>query len=214
MFKSGKQSMYRGSFSFIKRKKKRYVIKVLTYLLLGLALFLFGYLVNKGSTRNIFSVLAVLMALPGAKALVAFIVFAPYQSQEEKDYKEVYEAISKAFDAPNALEQVMVDTIVKEGVCNLYTDVIFTSPDKVMYLPYFVMKEQEIVCLVGSEDKNKEYMKRYLSDGLMARQLPFSLRVFEQKEKFLKQIQTRTIKGEESELREEAVNYLTSLFVV
>lgn len=214
MSKSGKQTMYRGSFSFINKKKKRYGLKVLTYLLLGLAIFLFGYLVNKGSTRNLFSVLAVLMVLPGAKALVAFIVFTPYKSQEEKDYKQVYEAVCKAFDEPNALEQVMVDTIVKEGVCNLYTDVVFTSPEKVMYLPYLVIKEQEIICLVDSEDKNKEYIKGYLHDGLKARQLPFSLKVFEQKEKFLKQIQMRGTKGEESKLREEVTCYLTSLFVV
>ena len=64
----------RGDFGYIKAKKKKSLTGTLCMAAIGVAIFLTGLFLNKMSNRNIFTVIAILFVLPGAKFLVAYIV--------------------------------------------------------------------------------------------------------------------------------------------
>ncbi len=64
----------KGDCGYISNRKKKALMGVLLMAAAGLAVFIAGLLLNKMSNRNIFSVIAVLFVLPGAKYLVRFIL--------------------------------------------------------------------------------------------------------------------------------------------
>ena len=74
------------------------------------------------SNRNIFTVVAVLFALPGAKFLVAFIVAFPYHTVGKN---------SMTKSKPHHF-----------GGMELYTDLVITSSEKVMSLDFVCSRKQ------------------------------------------------------------------------
>ena len=68
----------RGEFGYIRTRKRRALTGTLLMAVIGIAVFVVGLLLNKMSNRNIFTVIAILFVLPGAKNLVALIVTFPY----------------------------------------------------------------------------------------------------------------------------------------
>ena len=68
-----KKPMTKGSFEYIKQRKKRQLS--LTLLMFGIALgiFVLGLALNKFDKRNIFTVFAVLAVLPSTKILISYM---------------------------------------------------------------------------------------------------------------------------------------------
>ena len=86
MKKRKKQKLEKGSYGYLKSKKKDALVHTLLMTGIGVAIFIVGLLLNKMEVANIFTILAFLMVLPAAKALVTVIVLFPYASisQEKK----------------------------------------------------------------------------------------------------------------------------------
>lgn len=209
-----KQPLNRGAFEYIIRKKQKYVKRLVLYILIGVAIFLFGYFMNKCTVNNIFTVLAILMVLPGAKAFVALVVFWPFQSVSKERYEKVYEAVSNGYEHRASIEEVKVDTVVEKDVCNLLTDVVFTSPEKIMNMDFLVIRERQVLGLVGKEKQKVSYMEQYIKDGLKSRGLPYDFKLYENEEKFLKALKIPRGVDCEAEERTKVVEYLTSLIVL
>lgn len=79
----------RGQLGYLEYKKKRAIAGTIAMAVLGIIVFLVGFFLNDMSNRNIFTVVAVLFALPGAKFLVAFIVAFPYHTVGKEQYDKV-----------------------------------------------------------------------------------------------------------------------------
>lgn len=209
-----KKPRKRGSFGYIATKKKAYLAKVFVYVLLGIGIFGLGYVLNKRTTSNVFTIIAILMVLPGAKALVAFIVFAPFRTVDIKRYEKVYQILAEKVIKPRKMEEVMADTIVAEQVLSLYTDIVFTSPQKVMNFDFLILAENRGIALAGKEKQDIAYMETYLKEGLAARGIVYGMKVYSSEEQFLKALQALYIKESHNEGRPEVVEYLESLIVV
>lgn len=178
----------RGEMGYLNSQKKYRIKKTLLYVLIGIAIFVLGLCLNKFEKTNIFTVIAVLMVLPAAKALVGVIVLFPYQSVSTERVEKVKQLLS--------------------GADVMYTDMVFTSPDKVMFLAFLVIKQDEILCLAGREKEDLRYIEKYLREELKKRMLSKKLYVTADEKNFLLRVAHAEFAKENSE---ELTAYLKSL---
>lgn len=187
-----KQKLIKGQRGYINFKKRTQLLKALMYVGIGILIFIFGLLVNKFEKSNIFTIIAILMVLPMAKRLVNFIVFLPFQSVPE----ETYQAVS----------------LLKKEEDTLYTDAVFTSSEKIMYLSFLIIAGNEVIGLIGREKEDKEYITKYLTESIRKRGWSYKVTIYTKKESFFKRYKTvdrSLIREEESELKD----FLWSLLV-
>ena len=158
--------MKKCEHGYIKKQKIRKLFVVLLYLILGVAIFLTGYYLNDRSKSNVFTVVAILLVLPAAKHLVAFIVLAPFRTQSE----EVHEKI--------------MSIVEENGV--VLTDYVFTSSEKIMGLSYLVLSEGNAIGFVSNQKQDLKYITKYLSTGIHKLSPDYHVKIFKSKEEFIK----------------------------
>lgn len=183
----------KGDYGYIKAKKRKSLLGVLAMLIIGLSVFITGLVLNKYSNRNIFTVLAVLFVLPGAKFLVAYIVMFPYRSVSREQFDKVKAA-------------------VPENV-QLYTDLVITSAEKVMHLDFAAVGQNQVIALLGAGKQDISYVRKYLTDGVRNWGTGYKVKVVDSEKVFLGELR----KIEQAEVNpdeeENVKSYLTSLIV-
>jgi len=183
----------RGDFGYIKARKKRALTGTLCMAAIGIAIFLTGLLLNKMSNRNIFTVLAVLFVLPGAKFLVAYIVTFPYHSVSAERYGRV----------KKALPEKMV----------LYTDLVITSQEKVMNLDFVAVGNGQVLGLTAKKEKELSYIRSYLTKGVQNWGNGYKVKIVDSEKLFFSELE-RVETCEVDEEEEKTVkSYITSLIV-
>lgn len=183
----------KGEFGYINARKKRALFGVLTMVIIGLAVFFLGLLLNKMSNRNIFTVIAVLFVLPGAKFLVALIVMMPYHSVTEERYEKVKEKLVPA--------------------SVLYTDLVITSSEKVMHLDFAVVGNGQVLVLLGEGKQEVSYVKKYLTDGVRNWGSGYTVKITESEKTFLADVAAMKEKEVDREEESKVCSYLKSLIV-
>lgn len=123
----------RGDFGYIQARKRKALLGTILMAVIGVAIFVTGLLLNKMSNRNVFTIIAVLFVLPGAKFLVAYIVTFPYQSVSRERYDKVKSALTENM--------------------TLYTDLVITSSEKVMHLDFIAVGNGQVIGLVGPKSR-------------------------------------------------------------
>lgn len=108
----------KGQYGYIKYKRTSNLIFSLLEFGVVAILLLVGYFTT-GSNKSIFTVIAILGCLPGAKSLVSFIVMIPYKSLTPGRREEV-DALTKYID-------VIYDLIITDKDKIMSVDVIAIS---------------------------------------------------------------------------------------
>jgi len=183
----------RCEYGRIREVKRRNLIGVFGMIAIGVAIFLLGPFLNKFEKRNIFTVVAILFVLPMARYLSTLLVTLPYKTPDKKLYERVKEAVPKG--------------------SVLFSDYMFTSPERAMCMSFFVLTGNELIGLAVSEKEKTEKMVSYLSAELKRRAIPGKVTVHTDEEKFLKvlrRIETATRTEEEMQ---ELIEFLRSLAV-
>ena len=213
-----KGPMNKGSYQYIRRKKKAYILKVLLYVCIGLFIFLVGLFLNKFQSNNIFTVLAILMVLPGAKALTVLAVFWPFQSVSRERIHKFYEALKASFPDICKEETILYDADAIEDTLNVYFDVVYTSSEKVMNLDVLLVTTTRVLGLQGREKQKLTYLKTYLQDSFKKRGILLGVKMYDNEEAFIKAI--KELKQEHSEDisdykrdRDEAIEFLEASIV-
>ena len=184
----------RGDYGYIKVRKRNAVLKTVLLALIGIAVFVTGLLLNKMSNKNIFTVIAVLFVLPGAKSLVAFIVLFPYRTVSEELYKK----------AEGRLVSGMM----------LYADLVITSSEKVMHLDLLAVGNGQVIGLLGSKKQDISYVRKYLRDGVHNWGTDYKVKIVEEENIFLTELSNVIVVEEVNAEEEENVKtYLRSLIV-
>lgn len=192
----------KGSFGYIKSKKKKNIAFALAMVFIGVIIFVIGLLLNKMSNRNIFTVIAMLFSLPLSKFLVGLIVVFPYASVE----KDRYENVKKSL--PDGME--------------LLTDLVITSAEKVMNLDFIAVGNCQVVGLIGKKGQDVNYIRKYLSDGVHNWGNGYNVKILESEKLFLQELKRVSVqekidaeeKREAAEEEEKNVkSYLNSLIV-
>lgn len=183
----------RGEFGYITARKRKALLGTLLMVLIGLSVFLTGLFLNNMSNRNIFTIVAVLFVLPGAKFLVAYIVTFPYHSTSKERYDQVLEVL------PEQTE--------------LYTDLVITSSEKVMHLDFIVIGNGQVIGLLGKGKQELSYVRKYLVSGIHNWGTDYKVKIVDSEKMFLNEVSKIDIKEVNKEEEENVKSYITSLVV-
>lgn len=175
--------MDKGTHGYIKYKKNKQLRDTITIALVGIIIFVVGYLLNDNSKNNVFTILAILLALPGAKMLVGYIVVAPYHSMNDKEYEQVCKVISPSVA--------------------MISDLVITSPDKVMNLDVVVVDDHQVIALQGKEGQDISYIQTYLMRTIKNQGYSFEVKVLTDFSEFLLRVKTLVSSKEQVPAKEE-----------
>ena len=183
----------RGEFGYINARKKRAILSTLFMALIGIAIFVIGLFLNKMSNRNIFTVLAILFVLPGARFLVGYIVMFPYHSVVRERYEKVKEALTEN--------------------TQLYTDLVITSSEKVMHLDFVVVGNGQVVGLLGEGKQELSYVRSYVTKGVHNWGPDYKVKIVDNEKTFLGEVSRIEPKEVDAEEEAQVKSYFIALIV-
>lgn len=183
----------KGDYGYINNRKKKALTGVVLMAVAGLAVFIAGLLLNKMSNRNIFSVIAVLFVLPGAKYLVRFIITFPYHSADRETYNKIKDHTN--------------------GKMQLYADMLVTSSEKIMFLDFIAVGNKYVLALATGKNQEIPYIKKYLADGVHNWGDGYKVKVLDNEKNFIREIDNITVQETDKEEEANVKSYLTSLVV-
>lgn len=176
-----KQKTERGQYGYLKARKQKALVGTFVMILIGVAIFVLGLLLNKMEVTNIFTVLAVCMVMPAARYFVSYVVLFPYQPMDA--------------ETKNRL-----DSYAKAGDTLLY-DVVFTSSEKVMHLDCIYVTEHQIIGYTSRAKDKVQVIQEYFKKELKLRCSSYAVFIAATE----KQLQDRMkLRGEEAETNAEA----------
>ena len=183
----------RGEYGYIRAKKRSSLIKTIIMAVVGIVIFLIGLFLNHMSNRNLFTVLAVLCVLPGAKFLVAFIVLFPHKTVSS----EVYEK------AKGKLTDGMT----------LYADLVITSSEKVMHLDLLAVGNGQVIGLVAKDKQELPYIRKYLTGGVHNWGEEYKVKIVESEKTFFAELSGAAPAEVDEEEEKKVKSYILSLIV-
>ena len=190
-----KQKLERGEYGYLKQRKNKALIGTVLMVLIGVAIFGLGLLLNKMEATNIFTVVAICMVMPAAKFFVSYVVMFPYQPI-----------------TPETMERLA--SYAKAGDTVLY-DVVFTSLEKVMHLDCIFVTGHQIIGYTSRAKDNIQIMQEYLKKECKLRCISYAVYIVAEE----KQIKDRMkLRGEETaetntQAKEEVLSMLRTFTV-
>lgn len=168
-------------FGYIQKQKIFQSLMLLLFVAVGVGLFLTGLLIT-GTRANIFTVLGILMVLPATKRIIALVVMVPRRSVDKDRYDR------------------MRETVAEEGI--LYTDYVFTSPDKIMSFDFLIIQNQNVMGILSEKKQEEAYILDYLQKGVDSQASGYQVKLFSSDEKFYKYYR-RLTEGSSKQERDE-----------
>lgn len=187
---TAKKKILKGEMGYINAQKKRRLLRTLLYFGIAAAILILGLCLNKFEKNNVFTIAAVLMVLPAARALVSYIALAPYRSVGRELVNEVQKR--------------------SKGANVIFTDMVFSSTEKIMYCSFLVVTADEILCLAGKEKEDITYIEKYLKESLKKRQFSYKLYITKDEKHYLEKVAAADAA---EEVPEELTDFLRSLIV-
>lgn len=190
-----KQKSERGQYGYLKEKKQNSLFGTLLMVVIGIAIFVTGLLLNKMEATNVFTVIAICMVMPAAKYFVSYIILFPYKPMDLETKQRL-------------------DSYAKEGDTLLY-DVVFTSSEKVMHLDCIYVTGHQVIGYTSRAKDKVQIMQDYLKKELKLRGISYAVFIATEE----KQIKDRMkLRGEEaveanSEAKEEVLSMLRTFTV-
>ncbi len=180
-------------WGYIKKKKTAALLITLIFAVVIAAIYLTGYYLNDKSNASVWTVAAIVLVLPAAKFFVNFLVLFPYKTPELIQYEEVKNALKAGSE--------------------IWSDMVITSPEKVMNLDFLVISHHAVIAVLGKEKQELSYVQSYLSKGVHNFAEGYQIKVYENYEGFLKAVKALDDKTDNEEQKEKAEGYLYSLIV-
>ncbi len=190
-----KQKLERGQYGYLKQRKQKALYGTFLMVLIGVAIFVLGLLLNKMEATNLFTVIAVCMVMPAAKYFVSYVVLFPYKPMDAETKERL-------------------DSYAKDGDTVLY-DVVFTSSEKVMHLDCIYVTGHQIIGYTSRAKDNVQIMQDYLKKELILRCLSYVVYIATEE----KQLKDRMkLRGDETaetntEAKEEVLSMLRTFTV-
>lgn len=183
----------KGSRRYLLAKKRQGIFYTLLCLLIGAAIYLIGYFLNKKSNANIFTILAMLMVLPGAKMMTNVIILFPF------------------YTVPEEWEENMKAAIPEDS--RLLSGVVFTSPEKIMNLDFLWLGDGYVYGCLGKEGQDMAYIQAYLSKGVHNYGEHYQIKLWKDAEALKKAVAAAVPKGCSGEERKLVEEYVLSLII-
>lgn len=157
----------KGERGYLRGKKIKYLLIMLLLAVVMLAFLLIGFFIN-GDTKNIYTIMAILTALPFANLVTVYIAMFPYSAPPQEEYDKVAAAAG----------QGLFDTELAVTGSNL----------KTIYLPYVYVANGMVLAYSSTKDVEPKKYEEYLSGMLAANNVQMHVKVFTQLPPFIKRL--------------------------
>lgn len=190
-----KQKSERGQYGYLKEKKQNSLFGTLLMVVIGIAIFVTGLLLNKMEATNVFTVIAICMVMPAAKYFVSYIILFPYKPMDLETKQRL-------------------DSYAKEGDTLLY-DVVFTSSEKVMHLDCIYVTGHQVIGYTSRAKDKVQIMQDYLKKELKLRGISYAVFIATEEKQIKDRMKLRGEKAVEanSEAKEEVLSMLRTFTV-
>jgi len=190
-----KQKLERGQYGYLKEKKQKSLFGTLLMVVIGIAIFVTGLLLNKMEATNVFTVIAICMVMPAAKYFVSYVVLFPYKPMDLETKKRL-------------------DSYAKEGDTVLY-DVVFTSSEKVMHLDCIYVTGHQVVGYTSRAKDKVQIMQDYLKKELKLREISYAVFIATEEKQIKDRMKLRGEEAAEANLatKEEVLSMLRTFTV-
>ena len=190
-----KQKLERGQYGYLKEKKQNSLFGTLLMVVIGIAIFVTGLLLNKMEATNVFTVIAICMVMPAAKYFVSYVILFPYKSMDLETKKRL-------------------DSYAKEGDTVLY-DVVFTSSEKVMHLDCIYVTGHQVIGYTSRAKDKVQIMQDYLKKELKLRGISYAVFIATEEKQIKDRMKLRSEEAAEATLaaKEEVLSMLRTFTV-
>lgn len=164
------KSYNKGEYGYLKSYKLKKLIGVIILTLMIEAIVI-GTLIMFGDTKRVIIVFAILLALPLAKVLIAFIVCARFNAL--------------SFD-----EYTMICNKVKHSDKYLLYDVTISQYEGIMFYQSLLVKNGRIYALVLNKDfndKKKDYIK-WINSCISSEKYKYKVSIFDNIDEYIKKV--------------------------
>lgn len=183
----------KGEFGYLSSRKKRIILWLVLFVCIAVAIYLTGLVLNKMSNQNVFTVIAVLFALPIAKQLVALIVLFPFHSVSQESYRKAEDHL------PEGME--------------LMTDLVITSSEHVMHLDFVAIGQNQVIGVLGDGKQQLSEVRTYLSKGVHNWGDEYKVKIVSSEKLFYQELKNVPPVEINREEEERVRSYLLSLIV-
>lgn len=183
----------KGNFGYIRWRKRRILLWIVLLAAMAVAIYVTGFLLNDKSNKNVFTMVAVLFALPIAKQLVALILLFPYHSVSRERYEQMENKLADGME--------------------LMTDMVITSPEHVMHLDFAAVGQNQVIALLGEGKQELAEVRSYLSKGVHNWGSQYKVKILDSEKIFLQELQKAGAEEVNKEEEEKVKSYLRSLIV-
>ncbi|MCR5792245.1 MAG: hypothetical protein K6G65_03675 [Lachnospiraceae bacterium] len=183
----------KGNVGYIDSKKKSQLLLTILMALIGIAIFLVGFVLNKYSNKNLFTILAILFVLPAARFLTTYFVLFKYHSSNKEQY--------------DALKKILPDNT------DLFSDLVITSSEHVFHMDFVVIGNENVIGLCTDTSKHAKDLPSYLTNSVHNWAKTYKVKICSTYEEFERNIKNITecqiIKEEE----DNVISLILSLIV-
>ncbi|MCR5624890.1 MAG: hypothetical protein K6G11_06545 [Lachnospiraceae bacterium] len=194
-----------GDYGYITYMKKSVAIKIVILLVIALTIFFVGFFLNDKSNRNVFTIVAILFVLPGARYLTRLIITIPQKNVPEEEFTKFNSYVNK-----------------ETGL--LISAVVITSEEKVMCMDYIYVGNNAVIGLCRAKKKGKKYesspkyIQDYLKDGVRGISDKYKVLVVDSEKKFEEELKLVSRKKDgfgdkEKKAYEDVLRFIKSLIV-
>lgn len=160
------KSLQKGSKGYLAKRKKQAAVIVAFFAVLILALIIVGILLN-GSNKNLLTLIAIVLVLPGAKFAVNLIVISPHKPVSEELFKEV---------ETNA-----------RFLTRLYDNVIGTT-ERPVGAPAIAYCDNALCIYTDEEKTNVDFLTKQVKNFLQGDSIFINVSVYTDEKQFVKRI--------------------------
>ena len=163
MKKNEKKKIKKGEYGYLYARKKR--LGMITLFCFGMiaAFFLTGYLTTK-TRNNLFTIMAILSALPTAKFASAFLVLLPYRCVSFEEYQKVSE------HAKDVL---------------FLTDLVITTGEKTLPTLFIAVHNSSVCGYTQDKKYDIAYAEDFLTKNLMTNGQKATVKIVKEEKVFL-----------------------------
>ena len=187
----GEVKIEKGSIGYIKNNIKKNLLLTFIWIIIGFGIFVIGMYLNNFNRANILTVLAVLAVLPAAKRIVALVVFLPRKGITEERKERIQENL---------------------GGGKMICEYVFTSTEKIVHLDFLLIKNGNVMGVVGKSKQDEKYLEKYLKE-LVKKKSEYPVYLFKNDQELIEFSEKLDDAENDLDANEELAEYLLTFAV-
>ena len=181
----------KGAYGYIENHKAVTALRTMVFILMSVGMYVMGY-VKTGSSKNLLTIVAVLMCLPACKSMVNFIMF---------------------LKAVGCSEELKNEVCAFGDKLTVFYDMYFTSYQKNFPISHMVLKGNVLCGVTESAKCDCKEAEKHLEQMLTQEGIKnLTVKIFSQRDKYIDRLsQLVDLETDEHRNRQEIIELLYSI---